>query len=352
MSSKARLGLVGASGYTGAVAARILASHPNVELVFATSDKWAGDELCERLGAPVRSRARFVKNGDGVARFAEVDVVLLATSAEVSIELAAKARSLGKSVIDFSGAFRLASAADFQGWYKLEHGAADLLAQAHYGLPELFGASPVSHGGVEGVLIANPGCYATASILGLAPLVKAGLVERDGIFLDGKSGVSGAGRQAKEEYSFVEVENDLRAYRLLGHQHTPEITRFVATHAGEPVKLAFTPHLVPISRGLLVTGYARPRGRVTAHDVDECLREAYRDMPFVRVRACERVGLAGVVGTNECHVGATANDDAVVFVSALDNLVKGAGGQAIQNLNLLLGLEETAGLDGLSRVAP
>jgi N-acetyl-gamma-glutamyl-phosphate reductase len=349
VSSKARLGLVGASGYTGAVAARLLATHPEVELVFATSDKWAGDELCERLGAPVRSRARFVKNADGVARFAEVDVVLLATSAEVSIDLAAKARALGKSVIDFSGAFRLASAGDFQGWYKLEHAAAELLAQAHYGLPELFGAPPVR---LEGVLIANPGCYATASILGLAPLLKAGLVERDGIFLDGKSGVSGAGRQAKEEYSFVEVENDLRAYRLLGHQHTPEIIRFVSTHAGEPVKLTFTPHLVPISRGLLVSGYARPRGRVTAREVDECLREAYREMPFVRVRACDRIGLAGVVGTNECHVGATANDDAVVFVSALDNLVKGAGGQAIQNLNLLLGLDESAGLDRLSRVAP
>ena len=348
--TRTRLGLVGASGYTGAVAARMLATHPHVELVFATSDKWAGDELGERLGAPVRSRQRFVKNADGVARFAEVDVVLLATSAEVSIELAPKARALGKSVIDFSGAFRLASAEDFRRWYKLEHVAPALLAEAHYGLPELFGA-PTSAGD-RGVLVANPGCYATASILGLAPLVKAGLVERDGIFLDGKSGVSGAGRQAKEEYSFVEVEGDLRAYRLLGHQHTPEIARFVSTHAGQPVQPTFTPHLVPISRGLLVSGYARPRGRVTARDVDECLRAAYRDAPFVRVRACERVGLAGVVGTNECHVGATADEGAVVFVSALDNLVKGAGGQAIQNLNLLLGLEETAGLDGLSRVAP
>lgn len=347
---KSRIGLVGASGYTGAVAARMLATHPGVELVFATSDKWAGEEYAERLGAPVRVRDRFIKNAEGTARFAEVDVVLLATSAEVSIELAREARALGKSVIDFSGAFRLATAADFQRWYKLEHGAADLLASAWYGLPELFGAPPVDAAG--GALIANPGCYATASILGLAPLVKAGLVERDGIFLDGKSGVSGAGRQAKEEYSFVEVENDLRAYRLLGHQHTPEITRFVGAFAGEPVRLTFTPHLVPISRGLMVSGYARPRGQVTARDVDECLREAYRDAPFVRVRPCDRVGLAGVVGTNECHVGATANGEAVVFVSALDNLVKGAGGQAIQNLNLLLGLDEATGLDRLSRVAP
>jgi N-acetyl-gamma-glutamyl-phosphate reductase len=350
--NKARVGLVGASGYTGAVAARMLATHPGIELVFATSDKWAGDELADRLGSPVRSRARFVKNADGAARFAEVDAVLLATSAEVSIDLAPKARALGKAVIDFSGAFRLASAADFQRWYKLEHAAPGLLAQAFYGLPELFGAPPARAADGLPALIANPGCYATASIVGLAPLAKAGLIERDGVFLDGKSGVSGAGRQAKEEYSFVEVENDLRAYRLLNHQHTPEIARFASAHAGEPVKLTFTPHLIPVSRGLIVSGYARPRGQVTARDVDECLREAYRDAPFVRVRACDRVGLAGVVGTNECHVGATANEDAVVFVSALDNLVKGAGGQAIQNLNLLLGLDEATGLDGLARVAP
>jgi N-acetyl-gamma-glutamyl-phosphate reductase len=347
--NKARIGLVGASGYTGAVAARILATHPAVELVFATSDKWAGEELGDRLGAPVRSRDRFVKNADGVSRFGEVDVVLLATSAEVSMDLAPKARAMGKSVVDFSGAFRLANAADFKQWYKLDHAAPAQLEVAWYGLPELFGAPPKL---AQGALVANPGCYATAAILGLAPLVRAGLVEHDGIFLDGKSGVSGAGRQAKEEYSFVEVDADLRAYRLLGHQHTPEMARFVGRHAGSPVKLTFTPHLVPISRGLMVSGYARPRGRVSARDVDECLRAAYGDAPFVRVRACDRVQLAGVVGTNECHVGATANDDAIVFVSALDNLVKGAAGQAIQNLNLMLGLPETTGLDGLSRVAP
>ncbi len=347
--NQVRVGLVGASGYTGAVAARLLARHPNVELVFATSDKWAGDELGERLGAPVRSRARFIKNAEGAARFGDVDVVLLATSAEVSIELARTARALGASVIDFSGAFRLASADDFCRWYGQEHRAPELLAEAFYGLPELFGAPPRAE---RGALVANPGCYATASIVGLAPLVKAGLVERDGIFLDGKSGVSGAGRKATEEYSFVEVENDLRAYRLLAHQHTPEIARFVGAAAMEPVRLTFTPHLLPISRGLMVSGYARPRGRITARDVDECLREAYRDAAFVRVRPCERVGLAGVVGTNECHVGATASDDAVIFVASLDNLVKGAGGQAIQNLNLLFGLDEAAGLDALSRVAP
>jgi N-acetyl-gamma-glutamyl-phosphate reductase len=337
-----RVGVVGGSGYTGGVAARIVATHGDLRLAFCTSDKLAGKPLAEHLMVPV-GEARFEPNGRALELAEGCDAVLLATSAEVSAELAPKLVAGGKRVVDLSGAFRLA-AADYPRWYGFTHPAPALLERAHYGLPELFGAPPAES------LVSNPGCYPTASLLALAPLVRAGLVDPKGIVVDAKSGTTGAGRQAKEEHSFSEVDEDVRAYRVLAHQHTPEIARALSRLA--PSSLTFTAHLLPVKRGILATCYARPRPGASSEKIVQCLADAYAKSAFVHVRAPEEVSLRAVVGTNHAVVGAKADADVVVVVCAIDNLVKGAAGQAVQNLNLALGLPEARGLDSMQRIAP
>jgi N-acetyl-gamma-glutamyl-phosphate reductase len=337
-----RVGIVGASGYSGMVATRLLLSHPYVDLAFCTSDKWTGELVGARVGVPDASHLKFVANGRALEVSEGCRLVLLATSAEVSLELAPKLRAQGVSVIDLSGAFRLRDAATYPKWYAFEHHAPEQLAIAHYGLPELFGPPPS-----EG-LVANPGCYPTATILALAPLLRAGLVEPRGLVVDAKSGVTGAGRQAKEIYSFTEVADDFRAYKLLSHQHTPEI----AQACGVP-SLTFTAHLLPVRRGILATCYARPRaGRAAREQLVAALRAAYESAPFVELAAPEDVTLASVVGTNMCRIGVAANDDVVLVVAAIDNLIKGAAGQAVQNMNLMLGFDQRIALSGLPRSSP
>lgn len=335
----ARVGIVGASGYSGMVAARLLLHHPYVDLAFCTSDKWTGDRVGPRVGVPDGSHLEFIANGRALEASAGCDVVLLATSAEVSLDLAPKLRARGCSVIDLSGAFRLRDAAEYPRFYAFEHSAPALLESSHYGIPELRGAPP------RDALVANPGCYATAAILALEPLVRERLIDPAGIIVDAASGVTGAGRQAKELYSFAELDGDFRAYKLLSHQHTPEMAQLI----GVP-KLTFTAHLLPVRRGILATCYARPRASAKA--IEAALRDAYARAPFVEVVAPEEVTLASVVGTNVCRLGVAANDDVVLVLSAIDNLVKGAAGQAVQNLNLMLGLDERLAIGELPRSAP
>jgi N-acetyl-gamma-glutamyl-phosphate reductase len=340
-----RVGVVGASGYSGAIAARLLAAHPDVELAFCTSDRFAGKPVEDHLATP--TSLTFEPNASALALADQVDAVVLATSAKISAELAPAILERKKHVVDLSGAFRLASADEYTKWYGFAHPAIALLGRSHYGLPELFGAPPHS----DATLVANPGCYPTAALLPLTPLLRAGLVESTGIIIDAKSGVTGAGRQATEEMSFAEVDEDLRAYRVLGHQHTPEIRRALERSATD-VKVTFTPHLLPIRRGILATCYARPRVGTTREQVAACLADAYAKTPFVRAVAPERVSIASVAGTNHARVGVTADADVVIAFGAIDNLVKGAAGQAVQNLNLLFSLDETSGLSHLQRIAP
>jgi N-acetyl-gamma-glutamyl-phosphate reductase len=349
--STLRVGVVGASGYSGAVATRIIATHPRLALAFATSDRHVGEAVGARLGAALPADVRFVANALAESQLASCDAVLLATSAEVSARLAPVFADAGKQVVDLSGAFRL-DAPGIARWYGFEHPAPAWLERAHYGLPELFGAPPLaSLAGGAGALVANPGCYPTATLLALAPLLRAGLVEPAGIIVDAKSGVTGAGRKAGEEYSFVEVEGDVRAYKILAHQHTPEIARALSRYT-PGVRLTFTAHLLPVARGLLATCYARPRAGTTRQRVAECLADAYGRSAFVRAVAPDEVMLKRVVGTNLALVGATADDDVVVAIGAIDNLLKGAAGQAVQNLNAMNGWDDALGLEGLQRVAP
>jgi N-acetyl-gamma-glutamyl-phosphate reductase len=341
-----KVGVVGASGYSGSVAATLVATHPKLELAFATSDRHAGASVRDRLGVRVADAAmRFASNADALAHGAACDAVILATSAEVSARLAPAFVAQGKAVVDLSGAFRLDAGA-YPGWYGFAHPSPAALERAHYGLPELFGAPPA------GALVANPGCYPTAALLALAPLLREGLVEPGGLVVDAKSGVTGAGRQEGEAYSFVEIADDVRAYKVLSHQHTPEMTRVLERWA-PGVRLTFTPHLLPIKRGLIATCYARPRSGATAARVKQCLADAYATSAFVRAMAPEEVTIKRVVGTNACHVGATADEgNVVVAVSAIDNLLKGAAGQAVQNINLMNGWDEATGLDHLLRATP
>jgi N-acetyl-gamma-glutamyl-phosphate reductase len=339
-----RVGVVGASGYSGATATRLLASHPHASLAFATSDKLAGEPVATELGVRLDDPIRFVPNAAAVEQADTCDAVLLATAADVSMRLGPAFADRGKQVIDLSGAFRL-EAASYPRWYGFEHSAPSWLARAHYGLPELFGAPP------KEAIVANPGCYPTAALLALGPLVREGLVEPDGLVVDAKSGVTGAGRQSGDAYSFVEIDEDLRAYKLFTHQHTPEIARALGRLA-KPGPLTFTAHLVPIKRGLLATCYGRLRDGASAAKVAQCLADTYAPSAFVRARPPEQIMLKRVVGTNECHVGATADGETVIAIGAIDNLLKGAAGQAVQNLNLMNGWNERAGLDGLHRVSP
>ena len=345
------VGVVGATGYSGSLAARLLAAHPGLALSFCTSDAAAGEPVSARLG--FATDLAFVPNGDALKMAQGVDAVVLATPAEVSARLAPLILQARKAVVDLSGAFRLGDPARYPTWYGFAHPSPTLLDRAQYGLPELFG--PPRRGSDGSALVANPGCYPTASLLALAPLLRAGLIEPRGVIVDAKSGVTGAGRQAKEEYSFGEVDEDVRAYKILAHQHTPEILRGLAACAKveeREVAVTFTPHLLPVRRGILATCYARPATGATSSAIAACLAEAYAASAFVKVVAPEKVTLAAVVGTNEARVGAVANGDVVVTVASIDNLLKGAAGQAVQNLNLLFGLDERLGLAQLQRISP
>ena len=336
------VGIVGASGYSGLELSRILALHPRVELKLLGSDKWAGETAARRAG--LRGAAGKLKYApqEKCAELArECGVVFLATPAEASLELAPRILDAGVRVIDVSGAFRLKDPALYPKFYGFEHPRPDLLSEAAYGLPEL---TPPPAGTR---LVANPGCYPTAAALALAPLIEAGLLTQDPLIVDAASGVTGAGRRSTEEYSFVELDGDFRAYKVLRHQHQPEIAQTLAR------PLTFTPHLLPVKRGILATCYGRlAPGRKPA-ELRAAFMHKYSDAPFVDVlETPEQVTLKAVTGTNQCQVAVAAEDGVVVAISAIDNLVKGAAGQAVQNLNLMLGWPQTTGLDTLRGFHP
>ena len=333
--------IVGASGYSGLELTRIAARHPRLRIDALYSDKWGGAAAGDRVplsGEVARTRYSPLAEAEALS----ADVAFLATPAEVAQDLAPKLVSRGVRVVDLSGAFRLEDPALYPRWYGFTHGAPELLAEARYGLPEL------ARDRLAGArLITNPGCYATSVALAVAPLVRSGLTLAEGISVAAMSGVSGAGRKASEDFSFVEIDEDLRAYRLTRHQHVPEIEQTVARYAGACGPISFTPHLVPIRRGILATCTLRLAPGADAAAVGAALAAAYAGEAFVRVMPPEQVAVKDVVRTNRCHVGVVVDARArlAVAVSAIDNLVKGAAGQAVQALNAAMGWDETEGLD-------
>ena len=333
--------VVGASGYSGLELTRILARHPRVRLSALFSDRWSDASAGDRLPLPSEAAAlRYRALGE--AADLEAEVAFLATPAEVSLELAPRLLERGVRVVDLSGAFRLLDAAAYPAWYGFPHTSPALLAEARYGLPEL---ARDALGGAR--LVTNPGCYATAIALALAPLLRAGVVSAEGIAVAAMSGVSGAGRRASEDYSFCEVDEDLRAYRIGRHQHVPEIEQTVARYAGRCGPISFAPHLVPIRRGILATCTLRLEKGAGAAELSAAYARAYAGEPFVKALPAEQVAVKDVVRTNRCHVGAAADarTGLAVAVSAIDNLVKGAAGQAVQAMNAALGWDEALALD-------
>ncbi len=333
--------VVGASGYAGLELTRILSRHPRVRLEALFSDRWSDEEAGARV--PLSGPAAALRyRPQAAAAEVEAEVAFLATPAEVSLDLAPRLLARGVRVVDLSGAFRLGDPELYPRWYGFAHDRPDLLASAPYGLPELFRAELAG-----ATLVSNPGCYATAIALALAPLVKAGVCLPDGVAVTALSGVSGAGRKAAEDYSFCEVSEDVRAYRLGRHQHVPEIERTVGRFAGRCGALSFTPVLAPIRRGILATATLRLAPGAAQADVARAYAGVYQGEPFVRVLPADRVKVADVARTNRCHLGVTADPRAgvAVAVSAIDNLVKGAAGQAVQALNAASGWDEALGLD-------
>jgi N-acetyl-gamma-glutamyl-phosphate reductase len=351
---RVRAGIVGVSGYSGMELARLLARHPRLTLAMATSDRWAGKALGTKL--PLAGAAAdlvCVSQEAGQAAFVGLDVVFLCTPPEASLDLAPKALAAGARVVDLSGGLRL-PAGEYPAWYGFTHPNPALLGEAIYSMPEATEAQ--AHARLrEARLVSNPGCYATACSLAVLPLLKAGLIEADSIIIDAASGTTGAGRKATEEWTFSEIEGDYKAYRVLRHQHTPEIERVLSQATGTSAKVVFTAHLLPTRRGILATAYGRltPAARAGA-DPTAAARAALeafaKGQPFLRVTAIEEVTLHASVGTNRVVLGtkADAGRGVVIVCASLDNLVKGASGQAVQNANLMFGWPETTGLEDLT----
>jgi N-acetyl-gamma-glutamyl-phosphate reductase len=330
------IAIAGYRGYSGAELVRLLAGHPHVRTVLL---EHRADSPTPQSGSDTTGLPRLPSTPEAV-RSEQVAIVLLATPPEVSMELAPAMLAAGARVIDLSGAFRLRTPAAYETWYKEPHTQPELLAQAVYGLPEFCRARiPGSR------LVANPGCYPTAANLAIRPLLDAGVIDRAaGIICDAKSGVSGAGRRPSLKTSFCEVTGNLTAYSVLHHRHVPEV---LMTCGLEEREFSFTAQLLPVDRGILETIYFRLHDGRTTQDLIGIYDKRYAAERFVRIYRCGQLpDLHAVVRSNYCDIG-VAVDAATgrgVVVSAIDNLIKGAAGQAIQNLNILLGYPETEGL--------
>ncbi len=331
-----RIAILGASGYTGAELVRLIATHPDMEIAALSADRKAGMDMAEvfphlrHLSLPELALIEEIN-------LSAVDLVFAALPHGVTHGLA---RSLPKGVkmVDLSADFRLRDAASYAKWYGIEHTAMDIQPEVAFGLPEVYRETIR-----KARITANTGCYVATSLLPLVPLLKAGVVAPDGIVIDAKSGVSGAGRALREGNLFCEVNDGLSAYGVAHHRHMGELDQELSLAAGKPVAPTFTPHLVPMSRGMMATIYVSG----DADHVHSTLISAYADAPFVQVLPLGAYpSTQHVRGSNLCHIGVVPDrvPGRVIVISVLDNLVKGASGQAIQNANIMLGLDETAGL--------
>lgn len=338
--STARVAIVGATGYTGSELVRLLAAHPRVEIAAITSRRELGRPISAVHGALQDVADQPLTALEDLPDH-EPDVIFLALPHRTSMEFVAAQPADGPPIIDLSADFRLADAAVYTRWYEVEHVAPVALAGAVFGLPELFRQD------IPGArLVANPGCYPTASALALAPLLKRGMVEPGTIVVDAKSGVTGAGATAKPATHFPDLFGDFRAYGVSTHRHTPEIEQILTRVGAAPAQVLFQPHLLPIDRGILATCYARPLPGVDIDRIRAAYLEDYASEPFIRVRSAPP-SVKQVRGSNFCDVHVALDDrtGTVIAFAAIDNLVKGAAGQAVQNLNLLRDWPETTGLN-------
>ncbi|MBI5848093.1 MAG: N-acetyl-gamma-glutamyl-phosphate reductase [Nitrospirae bacterium] len=339
---KLKVGICGASGYTGIELLRILAHHPHVEVTAITSEKSAGRKLREVFPFLSAYGDLAFESMDRETLLTKADLFFLALPHGASQDAVHYFYSMGKRVIDLSADYRIADTTTYAKWYGLLHNYKDTLKKAVYGLPECYRTKIQ-----KARLIANPGCYPTSTILGLMPALKKRLIDASTLIIDSKSGTSGAGRKADLGISFCEVNEGFRAYGLATHRHTPEIEQEISTLAGKNVAVTFTPHLLPVDRGILSTIYAKLTKKIDTTTALSIYHKAYIKEPFVRVLSEGALpNIKNVRGSNCCEIGLTVNPrtNTLIIVSAIDNLVKGASGQAVQNMNLMMGFSEAEGL--------
>jgi len=333
--------IYGASGYTGQELTRILSGHPEVELVAITSRRYAGRPVAE-IFPSLCGGTKLKYQNSSPADIAKVcDVVFLALPHGVSMEIAPVFVQAGKKVIDLSADYRLRDIAIYESWYA-RHTSAGLLKDVVYGIPELYRKEIKNK-----QLIANPGCYPTSIILALAPALKSKLLDVNTIIADCASGVSGAGREPQIGSLFCEVEGGFKAYKVGKHRHTPEIEQELNALAGEKFAISFTPHLLPVKRGILSTIYATLKKEIPLGDLHSVYSSFYAQEKFVRIcPAGSYPDISSVCGSNYCDIGLAVDlrTNRIIIISAIDNLIKGAAGQAVQNMNIVCGLPEDAGL--------
>lgn len=333
-----KVGIVGGTGYTGVELLRLLAQHPEVRIQAITSRGDAGTQVAA-MYPNLRGRVALAFEDPAQADLQSCDVVFFATPNGVAMQQAPALLDAGVRVIDLAADFRISDIAEWEKWYGMSHACPDWVAQAVYGLPE-FNRAKIA----DARLVANPGCYPTAVQLGFMPLIQAGLVDVDHLVADTKSGVSGAGRKAETHILFSEAADNFKAYGVAGHRHLPEIRQGLARIHGAPVGLTFVPHLTPMIRGIHATLYARLQQAV---DLQALYEAAYANEPFVDVLpAGSHPETRSVRAANVCRMAVhrPQGGDTVVVLSVIDNLVKGAAGQAVQNMNIMFGFEETTGL--------
>jgi N-acetyl-gamma-glutamyl-phosphate reductase len=339
-----RVAVVGATGYAGAELVRILAGHPEVELSLITSRQYAGTPIAKVYPAFSGSVDLVCEAFDADAAAERADILFTALPHKLPMEIVPEMVRRGLRVVDLSADFRFRNVDAYAAAYQT-HSAPEQSASAAYGLAEIYGED-VRTANVVG----NPGCYPTSILLPLVPLLRAGKISPEGIIADAKSGVSGAGRSPGLGTHFPEVHESFKAYKVGAHRHTPEMNEVLSRESGTSAKLTFVPHLLPMSRGMLSTIYVAPADGLDAAEAREILTDAYADRRFVRVLPeGEFPATRAVRGTNRCDIG-VAMDPAggrLILISAIDNLVKGAAGQAVQNMNLMLGLDESVGLNAV-----
>ena len=335
-----KIGIVGGTGYTGVELLRLLATHPQVQLIQITSRAEAGRRVSDLYGN-LRGHVDLTFSEPDAGRLSQCDLVFFATPNGTAMKLVPNLLQADTRVIDLAADFRLKDAAEWERWYGMPHSCTEVLAEAVYGLPEL------NREAIRAArIVANPGCYPTATALGYLPLVEQGLVDTSSLVADCKSGVSGAGRGANSAMLMGEVGESFKAYSVPGHRHLPEVRQTLSTVSAQPVGLTFVPHLVPMIRGIHATLYARLDGE--AGDLQALFEQRYSGEPFVDVLPPgSHPETRSVRGVNHCRIAVhrPQGGDTLVVLSVIDNLTKGAAGQAVQNMNLMFGLDERTGLE-------
>jgi N-acetyl-gamma-glutamyl-phosphate reductase len=340
-SKMKRVAIVGATGYAGAELVRILSGHPETKLTVLTSRQYAGVRF-DRVYPAMRGLVDLVCEAYSTDRIvSEADVVFMALPHQLPMTFVPEIIAQGLRVIDLSADFRFNDAAIYESAYQ-PHAAKELLKSSVYGLSEIYTDQIKA-----AMLIGNPGCYPTSVLLPLVPLIKQGLLDPASLVADSKSGVSGAGRSLSQASHYCEVNESFKAYKVAVHRHNPEMDAVLSSEARKPVSITFVPHLVPMTRGMLTTIYATPISALKSQDILDCYKSFYSRRPFIRVCPLDKQpDTLHVRGTNYCDIGFKLDDrnHRLILISAIDNLVKGAAGQAVQNMNLMMGFDETAGL--------